>query len=209
MSIEHHARSLPMSSHPLATLTGARAFADEAMRFLTQQFTDTGRLGCFLVLFMTRNPETGLLLPNSPIAARVAAASIGTDPDTGIPVMGTDPFCSPEAKAAFSLGVRQLAAKSDSVGLLLAHEAWLVLSTPKLAALDASIAPSAHPNRQEVVLLTLQHHDGSALWQAPILRNMPDDGRPSLGPFEEIPLRGASGTGQFWNLLPPQSHQYN
>lgn len=197
-----------MSPHPLATLTGARALATEAMRFLTQQFTEAGRLGCFLVLFMTRHPETGLLFPNSPIATRVAAASIGTDPDTGIPVMSADPFCSPEAKAAFSLGVRQLAAKSDSVGLLLAHEAWLVVTTPS-ASLDPSIMPSAHPDRQEVVLLTLQHHGGSALWQAPILRNMPDDGRPSLGPFEEIPLRGASGTGQFWNLLPPQSHQYN
>lgn len=197
-----------MSSHTLTTLIGARVFADKVMRFLTQQFNETSSLGTFLVLFMTRDPTTGLLIPQGPIATRVAALPVRLDPDAERPVMGHDPLESPEAKTAFSLNVRQLAAHSDSVGLLLAHEAWLVLSTPK-TPLDASIAPSAHPNRQEVVLLTLQHHGGSALWQAPILHNMPDDGRPSLDAFTEIPLHGARGAGQFWNLLPPQSHQYN
>ncbi len=197
-----------MSSSPLTTLTGARAFASDLRSFLTQQFNETGGLGAFLVLLMTRNPETGLLLPNSPVATPVSALSVHADPDTGRPVTGTNPFSSPEAKAAFSVGIRQLAARSDSVGILFAHEAWLVTATPG-GAIDLSVAPSAHPQRQEVVLLSLQHHGGSALWQAPILRNVPDDGHPSLGAFTEIPLHGGKGEGQFWNLLPPQSHQYN
>jgi hypothetical protein len=38
---------------------------------------------------------------------------------------------------------------------------------------------------------------------------MPDDSHASLGAFAEIDLHGSAGAGQFWNLLPPQSHQYN
>lgn len=197
-----------MSPHPLTTLTGARAFANDFLSFLTQQFNESGSLGAFLVLLMTRNPETGMLLPNSPVPTPVSACSVQADPDTGRPAIGPDPFSSPEAKASLSVGIRQLAARSDSVGILFAHEAWMVTGTPG-GAVDLSVAPSAHPQRQEVVLLSLQHQSGSAMWQAPILRNMPDDGHPSLGSFAEIPLHGGKGEGQFWNLLPPQSHQYN
>jgi hypothetical protein len=197
-----------MPPYPLTTLTGARAFAHDFLSFLTQQFNETGSLGAFLVLLMTRNPDTGLLLPNSPVPTPVSALSVQADPDTGRPVMGADPFCSSESKAAFSLGIRQLVARSDSVGILFAHEAWMVTATPG-ESVDTSVAPSAHPQRQEVVLLSLQHQSGSAMWQAPVLRNMPDDGHPSLGAFTEIPLHGRKGEGQFWNLLPPQSHQYN
>lgn len=197
-----------MSSHALTTFTGARAFADDVQGHLTRQFNNTGHLGCCLILLMTRDPDTGLLLPNSPVATRVAALPAEIDSQTGRPTaLGTDPFCSPAAKSAFSIVIRQLAARSDSVGLLLAYEAWLVTGTP-YTPVDTSIAPSAHPDRQEVVLLTLQHQGGSALWQAPILRNIPDDGRPSLGAFVELPLQGLTGAGQFWNLL-PHPPQYN
>jgi hypothetical protein len=189
-----------MPDHNLTTFAGARTFAGEITRYLTEQFNDTGGIGCFLVLFMTRDPNTGFILPHSPVAVHTTTVPIEIDPDTEQP-RRVDPFSSPEAKSALVKVIRHTAARSGSVGLLLAHEAWLVTATPA-APIDLSIAPSAHQNRQEVVLLTLHHQGGRALWQAPIFRNHPDDGRSSLGAFTEIPLNGVTAAGPFCNLLP-------
>jgi len=201
------ASKTPLHESPLTTLSGARTFATHAMQFLAKQFNEGNSEGTFLVLFMTHDPKTGLIFPNSPIANHVNAFPVVGDSDRENPPVYTDPFDSPETKKAFCLGVRHLAAHSGSVGILLAHEAWLILGTPN-APIDPSVAPSEHPDRQEVVLLTLQHHSGTALWQAPILRNSPDDGHPALGAFQEIPLHGLTGSGQLWNLL-PQPFRYN
>ena len=118
----------------------------------------------------------------------------------GIP-FGTGDFTEGQ-KEAYSNVVRAVVRETRAVGVVFISEAWW--SDVSLDSAEVQERPSQAPNRQEVVFVSFEHRDGTAIWKAPIARW--GDGA-SLGTFESVKMD--LGDGRFTNLLgklrPPEA----
>lgn len=87
-----------------------------------------------------------------------------------------------------------------AVGIALLCEAWVVWSEPSDGTFfDCSVSPSEHPDRHEVLMVTLWHRDGIYTWQAPILRS--SDQPPRLGDFVKRRTETDALHGRFTNYF--------
>ena len=75
--------------------------------------------------------------------------------------------------------------RADAVAHIYVTEGWSVTlsdDAPFDDPYEGRETLEQHPDREEVILITLEHKDGGAMWKLPILR---DGTRPTLGPLQE------------------------
>lgn len=146
--------------------------------------------------------QDGIHYPLAFVLATEIRGRTVTEPEViGVP-FGNGEFTEDE-KEAYSLVVRAMVKATKAIGVIFITEAWL-------ATIDYESAnvlqerPSEAPNREEVLFVTFEHRDGTAIWKAPIVRW--GDGA-TLGTFETLKMD--LGVGRFANLLgklrPPQA----
>lgn len=87
----------------------------------------------------------------------------------------------------------RIATEWRSVAILFLNEAWVVKAKPG-EAIDPDVRPSEHPDRMEVVNVSVETYSGNILYMWPIHR---EGGRAWLGERESFP----NCTGRFADLL--------
>jgi hypothetical protein len=100
------------------------------------------------------------------------------------------PEPSNHPKELVMMAMRKLLRSSGAEAYVFMDEAWIVESKNQ-EALPLDIAPSEHPDRREVVVITAEDETGQLIARRNILR--PDNGKPSLAPLEiygEVTLKG-------------------
>ena len=157
--------------------------AEELVRFLGTgakvNIETDGHLLPVVCLVATRAPHTGRRL---------------TEP---VPLIGPGPV-DEDQKQRFAAVMNTAAQKFGSWGVFLVAETWVVTGP---AAARSMVRPSAHPLREEAVIITGEHRawEGTRTWMAPITRDA--KGHPICGAFNEQP-RGQY-EGRLTGLLPP------
>ena len=165
-------------------------FCDRVCRLSEQIFADCGRVELLAALLGTRHPETRQLL-DEPQLFVIA-------PD--------EPAESIEKKDLFAVAVRSAARALGATTVALVMEAWMVqpeainepLNRAKIDAL-LDMAPSEHPDRVEIVTVTVETKNGTTAYTAPIERDA--DGKGRLLPFTCLGKQGRM-EGRLSRFLP-------
>jgi hypothetical protein len=93
-------------------------------------------------------------------------------------------------KKLVEIAMRKLLRSSGADAYVFMDEAWIVESKNK-EGVPLDIAPSEHPDRREIVVITAEDKTSQLIASRNILR--PDNGKPSLAPLEiygEVTLQG-------------------
>ncbi|MCP4242362.1 MAG: hypothetical protein GY772_17545 [bacterium] len=167
-----------------------RSFVDEAKRVARRLYEDQGHLDMLGACVATQNPEGGFL-----------------DEEVVMVILPETP--EELEKEVFAEQLRALAGACAATMVALVAEAWTVrLPVGPTAAREAlekgdlGIAPSEHPDREEVVMITVEGRDGVTLHFAPVIRDASRD--PRLGDWgeDEDPTALVDTGGRFTRLLP-------
>jgi hypothetical protein len=102
--------------------------------------------------------------------------------------------------------IREVARRTDAVGVLCAFETWILKGedSEKLKR-AARNGLKDHPDRTEVIFVMMEHHRGDFVWVCDIKRN--DEGEASLGQFKLED--GMNLGGRFANLLPQTKREFD
>jgi hypothetical protein len=139
--------------------------------------------------------KDGVLVPTSLIFGRCAPDGTRLD---AIRLMLTRQPSDKRLVRAFHLRLRD---QLDAVGIASVNEGWRASLSCDGAFTDASVPASAHPDRQEIVIVVLSHRAGTHLWQANIIR---DGKRPHLAPFTSARFSPHEIGGEMMNYFAPE-----
>lgn len=122
-------------------------------------------------------------------------------PEVSMQIIALAGEMSEGAKDDFSEALRSRCRESQAVGVAFVCEAWsLDISASQKDETATALRTgrlSGHPDRKEIVIISLENREGKVTWVASVLR-APDD-QPTLGEWVEAPLQ--AGAGRFVGLL--------
>jgi len=162
------------------TLEDATKKLRPIMRAVKANIERDGYLHPVAFILSTRNPDTGAFHEG------VALSVISVKGDFG-----------QENRDQFTEQVRSFALASGALAVAFISEAWSLQKT-KLSAADKQLLAlegvEGHPDRQEVVVVTLEHLRGFRSWKAPLARV---EGDVRLGRFVAQPKLRQTKVAQF------------
>lgn len=93
-----------------------------------------------------------------------------------------------EAKDGFVTAIRRIIQAHDTVAVITISEAWTLRGKAAAEWLDnATSGPiKAHPDRVEILGVTIEERSKTTAWRAVILRDGGPDGPPHLGPWTQL-----------------------
>jgi hypothetical protein len=144
------------STHPL---NQAEELLERLRAFASDTFDTLGEL-----------PPAGFLLAQAPDMPAVAVIGISA----------SEFFDSPEGKREFALRLDHAARSANAIATAIFAEAWLAL--PATDESGDPLPPSQNPDRQEVVLMTINLKGFNTAWIAKINRS---SDAPFLEPWQE------------------------
>lgn len=176
-----------MPAPDLRTLAGASTVMEQVMALARVNFERDRELIPVAFVFGTFDP---VRRKSHPPTVFVVSAKGGVLHNT-------------EEKTAFDRELRRITREHRAVAVGLVAEAWSVRCaqlSPEQEKHAEDHGLSDHPDRIEIVTVTLEHTEGHRQWEAIITRPEHDPDHPTLGEFVETHVEW--NIGRFTNLLP-------
>jgi hypothetical protein len=176
-----------MPAPDLRTLAGASIVMEQVMALARANFERDRELIPVAFVFATFDP---VRRKHHPPTVFVVGAKGGI-------------FHNTEEKDAFDRELRRLVREHRALAVGLVAEAWSVRSAQLSVEQQAHAEKHGlkdHPDRIEIVTITLEHTEGHRQWEAVISRPESDPDHPTLGEFVEAAVEW--NVGRFTNLLP-------
>lgn len=167
--------------------TEVKKYSEEILEKIRSIFEKDHQLRPVSILMATVDPRTNEKL-EEPQTIIILAQSMANE----------------EEKIGYSNFIREISARSESIFVVFATEAWSVVSSTKEPLAEDTLKKYAgrlneHPSRQEIVMVTLDLAlGGSSMWIAEIKRDGANT--PTLGPWKNMMSNKESAEGKFANL---------